>query len=86
MNDLQRRPHGAFGIFLMCGRPAEIRQDAITNVAGNKPVVARDDIPTEGSILVQQAPQFFGVEFLTQRRRAHQVAEHHGKLAAFAPG
>jgi hypothetical protein len=84
INDFQSRPRGTLGIFLVRGRPAEIRQDAITHVAGNKPVVARDDIPAEGSILVQQAPQFFGVELLAQRRRAHQIAEHDGELAAFA--
>ena len=84
MNDLQGRPHGALGVFFVRGGPAEIGQDAITHVAGDKPVVARDHIAAEGSIRVQQAPQFFGVELFTQRRRTHQVAEHHGKLAAFA--
>ncbi len=59
-------------------------QDAITHVAGDKPVVAGDHLAAEGSIRVQQASQFFGVELFTQRRRTHQVAEHHGELAAFA--
>ena len=84
MNDLQGRPHGALGVFFVRGGPAEIGQDAITHVAGDKPVVARDHIAAEGSIRVQQAAQFFGVELFTQRRRTHQVAEHHGELAAFA--
>ena len=35
---------------------------------------------------MQKAAEFFGVEFLAQRRRTHEVAEHHGKLAAFARG
>jgi hypothetical protein len=80
------RADGALGVFLVRGGPAEIRQDAITHVAGDKPVVARDDIAAEGSIRMQQAPQLFGVKFFTQRRRAHQVAEHHGELATFAEG
>ena len=84
MNDLQGRPHGALGVFFVRGGPAEIGQDAITHVAGDKPVVARDHIAAEGSIRVQQAAQLFGVELFTQRRRTHQVAEHHGELAAFA--
>ncbi len=84
MNDLQGRPHGTLGVFFVRGGPAEIGQDAITHVAGDKPVVARDHIAAEGSIRVQQAAQLFGVELFTQRRRTHQVAEHHGKLAAFA--
>ena len=33
---------------------------------------------------MQQAAQLFGVQFLAQCRRPHQVAEHHGQLAAFA--
>ena len=84
MNDLQGRPHGALGVFFVRGGPAEIGQDAITHVAGDKPVVARNHIAAEGSIRVQQAAQLFGVELFTQRRRTHQVAEHHGELAAFA--
>ena len=84
MNDLQGRPHGALGVLFVRGGPAEIGQDAITHVAGDKPVVARDHIAAEGSIRVQQAAQLFGVELFTQRRRTHQVAEHHGELAAFA--
>ena len=84
MNDLQGRPHGALGVFFVRGGPAEIGQDAITHVAGDKPVVARDHIAAKDSIRVQQAAQLFGVELFTQRRRAHQVAEHHGELAAFA--
>ena len=84
MNDLQGRPHGALGVVFVRGGPAEIGQDAITDVAGDKPVVARDHIAAEGSIRVQQAAQLFGVELFTQRRRTHQVAEHHGELAAFA--
>ena len=38
----------------------------------------------DNRIRVQQAAQLFGVELFTQRRRAQQVAEHHGELAAFA--
>jgi hypothetical protein len=84
MNDLQGRPHRPLGVFLVCRGPAEIRQDAIADVAGDKSIVARDHIAAEGSIRVQQATQFFGVELFTQRRRTDQVAEHHGELTTFA--
>lgn len=30
--------------------------------------------------------QVFGIELFGQRRRAHQVAKHHGELAAFGVG
>jgi hypothetical protein len=33
---------------------------------------------------MQQAAQLFGVELFTQRRRPHQITEHHRELAAFA--
>jgi hypothetical protein len=33
---------------------------------------------------VHQVPQLFGIELFTQRSRTRQIAEHHGKLAAFA--
>ena len=52
MNDLQGSPHGAFGVFFVRGGPAEIGQDAIAHVAGDKPVVARDHLAAEGSIRV----------------------------------
>ena len=86
MHDLQGRPHGALGVLFVRGGPAEIGQDAIAHVAGDKTVVSCDHIAAKGSIRVQQAAQFFRVELFTQRRRTHQVAEHHGELAAFARG
>ena len=86
MNDLQGRPHGALGVLLMRRGPAEVGQNSIADVAGDKPVVACDHIAAEGSIRVQQAAQFFRVELFAQRRRAYQVTEHHGELATFARG
>jgi len=61
MNDLQGRPHGSLGIFLVRRRPAEICQDAITHVAGDEPVVAGNHIAADVPILVQEAAQLFGV-------------------------
>jgi hypothetical protein len=61
MNDLQARADGAFGIFFVRGRPAEIGQNAITNVAGDKPIVAGNHIAAEGPICVQEAAQLFGI-------------------------
>jgi hypothetical protein len=52
-NDLQRRPDGTLGVFFVRYGPAEIRQDAITDVARDEPVVARNDIAAVRSIRVQ---------------------------------
>ncbi len=64
--------------------PAKLRQDAIADVAGDKSVVARDHLAAKGSIRVQQAAQFFGIELFAQRRRTNQVAEHHRQLPGSA--
>ena len=64
MNDLQGRPHGPLGVFFVGRGPAEIGKDAITHVAGDKPVVAVNHITAEGPIRMQQVAQLFGVEFL----------------------
>ncbi len=84
MNDFQGRPHGAFGVVFVRGGPAEIRQDAVADVTGDKPFVARDHIATMDAVRMQQAAQLFWVELFTQRRRTDKVAEHNGKLAALA--
>ena len=78
VNDLQGCPHGPLGVLFMRRGPAEIREDAIADVAGDEPVIAGDHLAAEGSIRVQQATQFFGVELFTQRRRANEVTEHNG--------
>ena len=63
-----------------------MRQDPITHVAGDKPVIAGDHLAADGSIPVEQAAKFLGVELLTERRRTHQIAEHHGELATSQQG
>jgi hypothetical protein len=71
LNDLQCRPHRTLGVLFVRRGPAKICQDTIPHVSGDKPVVASNYIAAEGSIRVQQAAQFFGVELFTQRRRTH---------------
>jgi hypothetical protein len=84
MNDLQGCAQGTLGVLLVRRGPAEVCQDAITHVAGDKTLIARDHVAAEGSIRMQQAAQLFGVELFTQRRRTHEIAKHDGELAAFA--
>jgi hypothetical protein len=61
LNDLQSRPDSTLSVFFVCGGPAAISQDAITHVAGDKPVVSPDHS-------LQQGTQLLGVELFTQRR------------------
>jgi len=83
-NDFQRRPNCAFGIVFVRHGPAEIRENAVADVPRDRAVVTRDYLTAMNSIPVQQVSQLFGVELFTQGRRAHEVAEHHRELAAFA--
>ncbi len=62
MPDLQGRPHGALGVFLPRGGPPKYVNNAITNVTGDKPVVARNHVAAKDTIRVQQAPELFGLE------------------------
>ena len=83
MDDLQAARTAALGVVFVRRGPTEM-SDAIADVAGDEPVVARDHVAAEGSIRVQQATQLFWVELFAKRRRADEIAEHDGKLAAFA--
>ena len=44
--------------------------------------VAFDDLPASRLIRRHQLAQILRVELLRKRRRPHQIAEHHGQLAA----
>jgi hypothetical protein len=67
MNDFRGGPHRALGIFFVRDGPAEMGQDAIADIAGDKAVVAGGDVAAEGSIRMQQITQLFRVELFTVR-------------------
>ena len=86
LNDLQRRAQRPLGVFFMGFGPTKVSENAIADIAGDIPFVTRDDLTADSAIVMQQRAQFFGIEFLAERRGTDQVAEHHGELAAFAGG
>jgi hypothetical protein len=65
---------------------AEVNQEPITQVLGDVAPEALDD-PCRGLLVsADDGTQFLRIEPFRQCRRAHQVAEHHRQLAAFAFG
>jgi len=78
----QTASRGALGIILVRLRIAEINQDAVAHVAGDKPAKPLDD-PCDAAMVGADDPaQILGIEPRGQRRRADQVAEHHGQVPA----
>jgi hypothetical protein len=76
----QPGPDRPLGVVLMRPRIAEIGQDPVAHVFGDKAVIARDDARNGILIGAELLPQFLGVESHRQRRRADEVAEHHRQL------
>ena len=66
----------------MGARVAEIDQDAVAHVLRDKAVVAPDRRAAPVLIRRDDIAQIFGVHPGGERRRSHQIAEHHGQLAA----
>jgi len=61
-------------------RIAEINQDAVAHVAGDKPAKALDDLCDAAMVSADNPAQIFGIEPRRQRGRADQIAEHHRQL------
>ena len=70
----------------MRSRIAEIRQHAIAQVLGDMPLIARDDLLTDGLIGHYAGMVVFWIELLRKGRGPHQVDEFHGQLAPLAYG
>jgi hypothetical protein len=88
-NRLDHRQPGAhrpLGIVLMRLRIAEIDQDAVAHVLGDKAGEAADRVGDGAVVVADQLAQILGVMTGRQRRRADQIAEHHGQLPAFGFG
>ncbi len=82
----QPRPDRSLGIILMGSRVAEINQDAVAHVFGDKTVEPRDHLGDSAVIGGDDLAQILGIEPRRQRRRADQVAEHHRQLPALGIG
>ncbi len=82
IDDVETRPHRPLGLVLMGARVAEIDEDAVAHVLRDKAVVAPDRGTAPALIRRDDIAQIFGVHPGGECRRSHQVAEHHGQLAA----
>ena len=76
-------PDRPLGIVLMRLRVAEIDQNAIAHVLGDKAIEAPDGIRDGAVICADDLAQILGIEPRRQRHRADQIAEHDGELSAF---
>src|SRR5262249_12131371 len=79
-------PHGPLGVILMRQRVAEVNQQAITEVLGDMPLIARNHLRTGPLIGPYYLPQFFRVELVSQTGGVDQITEQHGELATFGVG
>ena len=67
----------------MGSRVAEIDQDTVAHVLGDKAIESGDDSGDRAVIGGDDLAQILGVEPRGQRGRADQIAEHHRQLPAF---
>ena len=82
IDDVETRPHRTLGLVLMGARVAEIDEDAVAHVLRDKAVVMPDRGTAAALIRRDDIAQIFGVHPGGECRRSHQVAKHHGQLAA----
>ena len=84
----QRQPasRGALGVVLMRLWIAEIHQDAVAHVAGDKPAKALDNLCDAAVVGADDPAQILRIKPRGQRRRADQIAEHHSQLAPLGFG
>ena len=86
IDDIETRPHRALGLVLMGARVAEIDEDAVAHVLRNKAVVAPDRRAAPVLERRDDIAQILGVHPGRECGRSHQVAKHHGQLAALGLG
>ena len=74
------------GIVLVRLRVAKINEHAIAHIFGDKAREPGDRVGDTAVVGADQLAQILGIIARRQRRRADQIAEHHGELAAFGIG
>ncbi len=86
LDHAERGPHRPLGVVLVGPRIAEIGEHAVAHVLGDKPAGALDDRGDAAVIGAEDRAQILRVEPRRQRRRADQIAEHHGQLPPLGLG
>src|SRR5215472_14159371 len=65
---------------------AEIGEDPVAHVSGNKSAEPRDDLGDNTMVRGDDISQILRVNTSGERRRAHEIAEHHRQLTALDHG
>ena len=80
----ETRTDRSFGVVLPRGRPAKVHEEPVAEVLRHVAAEARHRGGGRPMVRLDHVAPLLGVELLRQRRRADQVAEQHGELAALA--
>jgi hypothetical protein len=86
VDDAQPRPDRALGIVLMRSRVAEVDQNSVAHVFGDKTIEPGDRISNSPVVCSDDLAQILGIEPPRERGRTDQVAEHHRQLSPFGIG
>ena len=79
------RPDRALGLVFVRPGPAKIGHDPVTHELGDMSFEAGDLVGHRVLVGVDDLAHLLGVEPRAERRRAHEVDEHHRELAPFGP-
>ena len=86
IDDAKTRTDSPLGIVLMRPRVAEIDQNAVTHVLGDKAIELGDHFGDGAVVGADQLPQILRIKPRCERRRADEIGKHHRQLAAFGVG
>src|SRR5206468_2264093 len=78
----ESRPDGSLGVLLVRPGIAEIGQYPVAPELREEAVVGQDDTSTGGVIGIGYGAHVLRIEPGRQGSRAHQIADHHGEVAA----
>ena len=84
VEDREPRANGALGVVLARIGPAEVDEQAVAQLLGDVAAPALDRDACGLLVLPDDVAPLLGVELLGERRRADEVAEEDGELAALA--
>ncbi|HVI61841.1 MAG TPA: hypothetical protein VM910_04490 [Bradyrhizobium sp.] len=82
-DDIEPRPHGSLGIVFVRDWIAEISQYPVAPELGEEAVIGSRDTGAGGVIGIDHSAHVLRIEAGRQRRRANQIADHHGEVTAF---
>ena len=82
LGDAERGAYRPLRVVLVRARIAEVGEDAVAHQPRDDAVVPLDDLGAVLPVRLDHFGELFRIEAQRQARRLHDVAEHHGELAA----